>query len=233
MQLHDQNNTAINTKFKLDQGIPGSVDWRTKGVVYSVTNQGQVDDSNGIVIIRAVGALWAIKHGHLVYPSLQEFENCCKNISAIDSYQCIVNMGGLALQGDYPSNSSMCLSRQYKPVMTIQGGKRVPRGDEMALAEAVVGQPVAVVIDASHMSFQLYKEGVYRSLSCSSERLDHTMLLVGYGTYNGVDYWLCQNSWGRYNTDIIIYMIPPLTLSPLILMVDNLNLQIASTKSSL
>jgi len=42
--------------------------------------------------------------------------------------------------------------------------------------------------------FLTYKSGVY--VQTSSNALGgHAVKVIGYGTENGVDYWLCQNSW--------------------------------------
>lgn len=51
--------------------------------------------------------------------------------------------------------------------------------------------------------FYSYSSGIYESeLCCRAEdedcRINHAVLVVGYGTDNGTDYWLVKNSWGPY-----------------------------------
>lgn len=183
--------------FMCASGLPSSVDWRKEGVLPEVRNQGEVGDSKGIAILEALEASWAIKHRGKITLSLTEYENCCRNIS--DSCKCIKDIGGLASDEDYPKDSKTCMSEQYKPLAQIVGCVDLPQGNEMALAEELVHQPVVVTVDASETSFELYKSGVYSDRKCSSTKLDHEMLLVGYGTdKDGTEYWLCQNSWGMF-----------------------------------
>ena len=81
--------------------------------------------------------------------------------------------------------------------------------DELLSAVATVG-PVSVAVDASSKAFmvssqqlfhyltcayvlQYYDSGVYDSSTCSSYQINHAMLVTGYGSYNGCDYWLVKN----------------------------------------
>ena len=59
--------------------------------------------------------------------------------------------------------------------------------------------PCSVAIDASHESFQFYRKGVYREDECSSENLNHSVLVIGYGIdeESGSAYWLVKKSWSK------------------------------------
>jgi hypothetical protein len=68
-----------------------------------------------------------------------------------------------------------------------------PSHNEESLKQAVAAVgPIAVYIDAGQDSFQFYKHGVYNEPKCT-DYINHAVLTVGYGTFEGQDYWLVKN----------------------------------------
>merc|ERR1711972_1242745 len=80
-------------------------------------------------------------------------------------------------------------------VVTVTGYKDVPQNDPDQLRQAVSQGPVSIAIEADKSSFQLYNGGVFDATTCGTN-LDHGVLVVGYGSDNGQDYWKVKNSWG-------------------------------------
>lgn len=70
----------------------------------------------------------------------------------------------------------------------------VTYGSYSALMSAVIKQPVTVAIQADEPVIQWYMSGVIPKSQCGKS-INHAVLLVGYGVWNGVNYWLVKNSW--------------------------------------
>jgi cathepsin L len=126
------------------------------------------------------------------------------DIHALDNtYQYIVDNGGIDLRDSYPVEYYTVGSCRFKSETvgaTIKAYGNITEGDEEEL-KAVVGTigPVTVTI-TTDFSWDLYREGVYYNGDCmnTDEIFNHAVVVIGYGSEDGEDYWLVKNSWGTY-----------------------------------
>ncbi|CAI8032370.1 Silicatein [Geodia barretti] len=156
---------------------PEYVDWRQEGIVTPVKDQGQC--GAGSYAFSAVGAIestTAIATGQLRNLSAQNIIDCstsfgnrgCQSGSVSGALKYTVSTGGIDTEEAYPyvARRAYCSFKSESIGASISGVISLRNGSESDLRMAVA-----------------YK-------------LNHSMLVVGYGTYNSVDYWIVKNSWG-------------------------------------
>jgi cathepsin L len=187
---------------------PASVDWRAKGVVTEVKNQGQCGSCWAFSTTGSVEGAWGIKKGKSISVSEQQLVDCsgsygnygCDGGLMDSAFQYIIAVKGLDTEDDYPytAEDGTCEFDIKKVASTISSYKDVKSGSESDLVNSIAQQPVSVAIDASQSSFQFYSGGVYFDKYCSSTQLDHGVLAVGYDTdtTKKSDYYIVKNSWG-------------------------------------
>ncbi|KAF6158828.1 hypothetical protein GIB67_012471 [Kingdonia uniflora] len=200
--------TLLTTSFKYENvtAVPSSMDWRKKGAVTPVKDQGQCGCCWAFSAVAAMEGVTQLKIGKLVSLSEQELVDCdvkgedqgCQGGLMDDAFEYIINNKGLATEVIYPYvgvDSTCNTKKEASHAAKIIGHEDVPANNEKALLKAVANQPISVAIDASGSAFQFYSSGVFRG-DCGTE-LDHGVTAVGYGTdEDGTKYWLVKNSWG-------------------------------------
>lgn len=198
-------------KFNLNVNVslPQTVDWRKKGLVTEVKTQGSCGScwafsAAGALegqLKKSTGVLMSLSTQNLVDCSSKYGNHGCNGGFMSKAFKYVMKNQGIAAEASYPYHGKRghCKYNPEFRAANCTGYTFLPKGDEKALkvAVATVG-PISVAIDASRHKFVFYKSGVYSDKTCTHS-VNHGVLVVGYGTENGQDYWLVKNSWGiRY-----------------------------------
>uniref|UniRef100_A0ABM5EM81 Procathepsin L-like isoform X1 n=1 Tax=Pogona vitticeps TaxID=103695 RepID=A0ABM5EM81_9SAUR len=188
--------------------VPRNVDWREKGYVTRVKNQGRCKSCWAFSATGALENLHFKKTGQRVSLSEQNLVDCsrdqgnhgCCGGKVWKAFEYVRQNGGLSLEQDYPyrGKDGICCRNVKKIGIKISGFRRVPQGNEKALEHAVAKfGPVSVGINFNGKKFQFYKSGIF-SADCGHGKLRHAVLVVGYEEKKvRKSYWIVKNSWSE------------------------------------
>ncbi|MGI9277617.1 MAG: C1 family peptidase [Endozoicomonas sp.] len=216
---HDCKKSDYPDNFTVNrQYLPAKLDWREKGAVTAVKDQGQCGSCWAFGATGAIEACHYLNNGTLVSLSEQQILDCneqhfgCKGGRPIFAYEYVIRTKGLCRENSdpYVPQDEPCRGKDLncQRIAHISSYKQLPEGNDDSLIDAVQLRTIAVAIDASKDSFQFYTRGVYYEPTCSKIKLDHAVLVIGYGTSDsGKEYWLVKNSWGEsWGQDGYIWM---------------------------
>lgn len=186
--------------------LPEVVDWRTKNAVTHVKDQGQCGACYAFSAAGALEGAHALAHDELVMLSEQNILDCsvpfgnhgCNGGNMYDVFQYVIDNNGLDTEDSYPyqGKQGQCKFNHNTVGASETGIIEIPPREADLQAAVATGGPIAVAIDGSSNAFRFYEKGVFDEPNCSSAKLTHAVLLIGYGNSNGKPYWLVKNSWG-------------------------------------
>ncbi|KAF9682007.1 hypothetical protein SADUNF_Sadunf05G0062500 [Salix dunnii] len=172
--------------------VPAIVDWRNKGAVTPVKDQGQYGCcwAFSAVALAAMEGINQLTNGEVISLCEQEVVDCdtkgedqgCNGGLMDDAFKFIGQNKGLTTKANYPyagTDGTCNTQKEASHAAKITGLEDVPAKSEAALMKAVAKQPVSIAIDAGGFEFQFYSSGIFTG--CCGTELDHSVTAVGYG----------------------------------------------------
>jgi len=188
---------------ELDEvNVPSSVDWRQKGAVNAIKNQGQCGSCWAFSATCSIEGHYQIASGHLVSLAEQELVDCdtkCHGCNGGLQYLAMqyVASYGQTLEQDYKytGKDGRCNERHVKKIVKTTKLHQVKGYSSSALISAIAAGPVSVTVDANESAFQGYRSGILNTSRCGTS-LDHAITAVGYGKSGSETFYIIRNSWG-------------------------------------
>jgi len=182
-----------------------SVDWRTKGAVTAVKDQGQCGSCWSFSTTGVTeGANFLHGDGKLTSLSEQELVSCekdcygCSGGLPVIAYKWLLNEhnGAIVTDEAYPYTSGETMQTgtcKYEASMavgaTIKSSSQLPSDEAKLAGWMAKNGPISIGVNAQ--PWQSYQGGVMTAEECPASQPDHAVLAVGVTS----SYWIVKNSW--------------------------------------
>lgn len=182
--------------------VPESIDWRERGEVNPVKDQGACAASWAFSLTGSIEAAYFRKTGKLVDLSEQQLLDCssevgnrgCKGGYLRETLP-YVEWHGLESEDSYPyiGDNQQCQYNESAVVTKIDSFKYFLY-NQYAL-EQIIGNigPASASINGDYIKD--YKSGIFDT-DCIYTTSNLAVLIVGYGSENGTNYWIVRNCYG-------------------------------------
>jgi len=205
-KLQQQRRRPVAPMFTEEQvqGTESSIDWRAKGAVTYVKNQGQCGSCWSFSTTGSIEGQWFLAGNALVALSEQELVSCdttddgCNGGLMDNAFAWLVSAqnGNIVTEASYPYVSGggdvPACALPKTTGATISGHIDLPQSEAQMKTWMSTNGPISIGVDAT--SWQTYQGGILTN--CVSSQVDHGVLAVGFNTANNPPYWIVKNSWG-------------------------------------
>ncbi|ALC42198.1 CG6347 [Drosophila busckii] len=202
------------TTIELSDNLPDAFDWRVEGGVTAAGFQGV--GCGSCWSFATTGALEGHlfrRTGLLVPLSQQNLMDCADdygNMGCDGGFQEYgfeyIRDHGITLANKYPyvQYEMQCKQNETagryprESLVKIRDYARIDPGDEQKMKQVIATLgPLACSMNAGAISFEQYDGGIYDDEECNADDVNHSVVVVGYGSENGRDYWIVKNSYSE------------------------------------
>jgi len=182
--------------------LPSSFDWRTKGVVTAVKDQGSCGSCWAFSATEEIESMVLRAGRPAVILSPQQIVDCdhvgvagCSGGDTKSAYNYVIRAGGIETAASYPytARNGACHDNGPKAAIIESWGMAISNPATLTIQTALYNiGPLSICVDAQ--TWQSYRGGIITG-NCGTN-LDHCVQLIGWGVESNIPYWIIRNSWG-------------------------------------
>lgn len=202
-----QKQRAKLEKLVLDPklGAGQAIDWRTKGAVTGVKNQGDCGSCWAFSTTGGIEGQWFLAGNTLTTLSEQELVSCdtidaaCNGGLMDNAFTWLLQAhnGSIVTEASYPYASGTgqvpaCNMQNRVVGAQISSYKDIADSETTMASFVFASGPLSIAVYAQ--TWQTYTSGIMTN--CPSSQIDHGVLIVGFDDNNNPPYWIIKNSWG-------------------------------------
>ncbi|XP_069749961.1 cathepsin L-like isoform X2 [Narcine bancroftii] len=188
-----------------NRSVPRCWNWRRMGIVTPVKNQRRCGSCWAFGVTANVESLWALKTKRLISMSEQELLDCdtydkaCKGGYPYSAFSSLIKLGGMMSERAYRyrARKGSCRFRRRRCVAKIQSYRNLRPHECYMKHWVATNGPIVITMNAA--ALKGYKRGIIRpnQYNCPSSKMNHVLMVVGYGVRRNIPYWTLKNCWGK------------------------------------